>query len=140
MSRPDAAEKPDSQPGPRAWWLSTGRHRPAWQALAAAGTATFTGRPASRFKAARPGDPVLIYLARPDHAIKGVGVVAKAQGAKPNQPAPNTQSPVPNNPLSLEVQYAFEIPNALPWREIQAVEALAGAEPVRQRSSGTLFA
>src|SRR5436309_14971158 len=61
-----------------AWWLSTGRHRPAWQALTAAGVATFTGRPAAHFRAARPGDPVFIYLARPDHAIRAVGVVAKS--------------------------------------------------------------
>src|SRR5437764_6656618 len=63
-----------------AWWLTTGRHRPAWQALTAAGVATFTGRPAAHFKAARPGDPVLIYLARPDHAIRAVGVVARGAG------------------------------------------------------------
>ncbi|MFL5735528.1 MAG: McrB family protein [Chloroflexia bacterium] len=143
MPASDATQEPTEEPGPRAWWLSTRRHRPAWQALTAAGMATFTGRPAAHFKAARPGDPVLIYLARPDHAIKAVAVVARPQSSEPDRLTPSTQHPVPNTQhpvLSLDVQYAFEIPNALPWRDIQASEALAGAEPVRQRSSGTLFA
>lgn len=34
---------------------------------------------------------------------------------------------------------AFELPSPLAWRDILAVPALASAEPVRQRSSGTLF-
>ncbi len=39
----------------------------------------------------------------------------------------------------MEVQLAFEVTSALSWHDILAVRELAGAEPVRQRSSGTLF-
>jgi hypothetical protein len=134
---PEVIDEPDSgQPRRNAWWLSSRRHRPAWQALTAAGVATFTGRPAAQFKAARPGDPVLIYLARPDHAIRAVGVVADEGSGVAGGADAQTVDSEPH----IEVQFAFEVPNGLPWREIQAVEALAGAVPVRQRSSGTLFA
>ena len=73
---------------------------------------------------------VFIYLARPDHAIRAVGTVAAAE------PAPESDA---NNALQIEVQFAFEIPSGLPWRVLQADPVLAVSEPVRQRSSGTLF-
>ena len=37
------------------------------------------------------------------------------------------------------VHGAFEVPDGLPWRVIQAAPSVVEAEPVRQRSSGTLF-
>src|SRR5436305_1554793 len=60
MSSPDAGDaghavngEPESEPAVRrAWWLASRRHRPAWQALTAAGVATFTGRPVAHFRAA----------------------------------------------------------------------------------------
>src|SRR6476469_10271258 len=119
----------------RAWWLSTRRRRPEWHSLTAAGTATFTGRPRAHYEAVRQGDPVLFYLARPDHGIRAVGVVVEAPQAlgKPDAAPDDTE-------LRIEVQLAFEVTNTLGWRSIQADPRLADAEPVRQRSSGTLFA
>lgn len=114
-----------------AWWLTTRRRRAEWQSLTAAGLALFSGRTRACFEAAQPGDPVLIYVSRPDHAIRAVGIVTR--GAE--QAAPNSQPPSP----SIEVQLAFEIPNPLTWHDILAAHDLVQAEPVRQRSSGTLF-
>ena len=61
-----------------AWWLATRRRRSEWQSLVATGAATFSGRPRSHFQAVRPGDPVLMYVSKPDHAIRAVGVVTRA--------------------------------------------------------------
>ena len=127
---------------PRAWWLSTRKRRSEWQSLIATGTATFTGQPRRHFTAAQPGDPVLLYVSKPDHAIRAVGVVIGDQGSGVggrgsgvgDQQA-NPKIPIPE----LNVQLAFELPSPLAWRDLLAVPALAGAEPVRQRSSGTLF-
>src|SRR5437660_944990 len=106
-----------------AWWLVTRRHRPEWQSLVATGVATFSGRPRAHFQAARPGDPVLLYLARPDHAIRAVAVVSQGSGVagtlggegRPEPPAdaPNPPKSKIQNPKSLEVQLAFEIPGGL---------------------------
>jgi MoxR-like ATPase len=134
-----------------AWWLTTRRRRSEWQSLMAAGTAPFTGRPRSHFEAVRPGDPVLLYVSKPDHAIRAVGVVLDEgrrtqdegmQSSSSNEHRSSVDEQNANfRPSSneVEVQLAFEVPSALTWREILAEPALAGAEPVRQRSSGTLF-
>jgi hypothetical protein len=109
--------------------------------LRAAGVATFAGRPRSHYEAAAPGDPVLLYLSRPDHSIRAVGVVSRGSGLSDlEQDLPEGTGSRPPDPRCIEVQYAFEVPNALTWREIQGVTSLVNAEPVRQRSSGTLFA
>jgi hypothetical protein len=126
------AEAPEQR---RAWWLATRRRRSEWQSLSATGAATFAGRPRAHYAAARPGDPVLLYVSRPDHAIRAVGVVSAslpAGGAAEGEEAGEGRC--------IEVQLAFELPSPLGWREIAAQDTLAGAEPVRQRSSGTLFA
>jgi hypothetical protein len=119
-----------------AWWLSTRRRRSEWQSLIATGAATFSGRPRAHFEAARPGDPVLIYVSKSDHAIRAVGVVT---GTSDDRRPTSDGDTSANTQSELEVQLAFEVTSALSWREILAVPALAGAEPVRQRSSGTLF-
>ena len=125
-----------------AWWLSTRRRRAEWHSLTAAGVATFTGRPRAQLEAARPGDPVLVYLARPDHAIRAVGVVGEGSRVRDQGPEDNATKPDPR-PLipdpSVEVQLAFEVLNGPGWRAIAGEPSLAEAEPVRQRSSGTLF-
>src|SRR5512140_2060083 len=83
---------PDVPVQSRAWWLSTRRHSPEWQSLRAAGTTTFSGRPRSHYRAARPGDPVLIYLSRPDHAIRAVGIVTRGSDAwEPEPESPEQQ-------------------------------------------------
>jgi predicted RNA-binding protein with PUA-like domain len=150
------AQAPDAQqPQRNAWWLSTRRRRSEWYTLTATGAASFAGRPRSHFEAMRPGDPVLFYVSKPDHAIRAVGVItrcvsgdASANGgqftSEPDTPEsqirnPNSQgAPEIRNPY-IEVQLAFEVPSPLSWRDIQAVPALADAEPVKQRSSGTIF-
>src|SRR5687768_4011781 len=114
----------------RAWWLVTRRRRAEWQTLRATGQATFMGTPRRHMEAARPGDPVLFYVSRPDHAILAVGTVAEESAGKER----GTSDP------QLDVQLAFELPTPLPWRDITEEPELAGAEPVRGRSSGTLFA
>ncbi|HMA37239.1 MAG TPA: AAA family ATPase [Chloroflexia bacterium] len=162
MSQPDTtrteaapADGPAAPPAPAgragvtrtAWWLSTRRRRPEWQSLAGAGLATFSGRPRANFESAQTGDPVLIYVARPDRAIRAVGIVthvgggpADAPPAAPAPPEPDAGAPpAPKEALHIEVQFAFEVTNPLPWPEIQALPGLADAEPVKQRSSGTLF-
>ena len=134
-----------------AWWLSTRRRRSEWQSLIATGTAKFSGRPRAHFEAVRPGDPILLYVSKPDHAIRAVGIVTRTtkDDSSPSAHRPTTetsnpvstnpQSPIPNPQLEIEVQLAFEVTSALSWHDILAVRGLAGAEPVRQRSSGTLF-
>src|SRR5438552_10574018 len=90
LSEQSEASGPEAGPGAKpgkaadetirehpAWWLSTRRRRSEWQSLMATGTATFSGRPRAHFEAARPGDPVLIYVSKPDHAIRAVGVVTR---------------------------------------------------------------
>jgi hypothetical protein len=121
----------------RAWWLATRRRRPEWQALSATGAATFAGRPRAHYAAARPGDPVLLYVSRPDHAIRAVGVVSASW---PDGGGAESAEGEEGAGRCIEVQMAFELPSPLGWRDITAREELAGAEPVRQRSSGTLFA
>ncbi|HET9495667.1 MAG TPA: AAA family ATPase [Chloroflexia bacterium] len=127
------AEAPEPEQR-RAWWLATRRRRSEWQALSATGAATFAGRPRAHYAAARPGDPVLLYVSRPDHAIRAVGVVS---ASLPGDVAAEGEG---GDGRCIEVQMAFELPSPLGWRDIAAQEGLAGAEPVRQRSSGTLFA
>src|SRR6476620_1942840 len=133
---------PEPPPQPTAWWLSTARHRPEWQSLKAAGLATFSGRPRALFAHPSPGDIVLLYLACPDHAIRAVGVIGGESGAGNQESETDdielkTQSSKLKTELS--VQLAFELPNVLPWRSLSSAPALADAEPVRRRSSGTLF-
>jgi hypothetical protein len=114
----------------RAWWLVTRRRRAEWQTLRATGQATFTGTPRRHMESARPGDPVLLYISRPDHAIVAVGTVGDAGiGDDKSQTDPQ-----------LEVHLAFELPTTLAWRDIIEEPELREAEPVRGRSSGTLFA
>ncbi len=159
LQDPAAPYVPEGGPGVRrdarelgrtAWWLATRRRRPEWQSLAGAGLATFSGRPRANFEQAQTGDPVLLYVARPDRAIRAVGIVTHVGGSPPPAPAAGTgaaETPeigstpagTGKEPLHIEVQFAFEVPNPLPWSEIQAVPELAEAEPVKQRSSGTLF-
>ena len=145
-SAPRAAPRSIPAPGLQrtAWWLTTRRRRPEWQSLAVTGLATFSGRPRANFESAQPGDPVLIYVARPDQAIRAVGVITHA-GAGPLPAAPEAAAPgedgaaAPRPPLHIEVQFAFEVPNPLPWSAIHRLPELAEAEPVKQRSSGALF-
>jgi hypothetical protein len=136
VNREVEAAEPEAQQREqqRAWWLATRRRRSEWQSLSATGAATFAGRPRAHYAAARPGDPVLLYVSRPDHAIRAVGVVSASlpDGAAEGEEAGEGRC--------IEVQLAFELPSPLGWRDIAAREALARAEPVRQRSSGTLFA
>lgn len=138
----EGAHESDGSSRRRAWWLSTRRRRPEWQSLRGAGAATFSGRPRAHYDAASPGDPVLLYLSKPDHAICAVGVVGQGSGAggQGSDSTPETDLPSPTPDPCIEVQYAFEVPNGLGWRDIKGAASLAGAEPVRQRSSGTLFA
>src|SRR5690349_24850080 len=97
----EQGEAPEAMPTAiQAWWLSTRRRRPEWHSLTAAGTATFTGRPRSHYAAARPGDPVLIYLSRPDHAIRAVGVVVQVAEAAGDEAAGNAGTA----DLSIDVQ------------------------------------
>jgi DNA replication protein DnaC len=97
----------------------------------ATGTAVFTGRPRAHFDAARPGDPVFLYVSKPDHAILAVATIAQI-----STPASQSAAQDPQ----VEVQLAFEVPNGIAWRDIASEPELATSEPVRQRSSGTLFA
>src|SRR5438105_12888478 len=115
-----------------AWWLSTRKRRSEWQSLIATGSATFTGHPRRHFDTARTGDPVLLYVSKPDHAIRAVGVVvAPTMDDRPpttddvNNPQSKIGVPF-GPPKSLEVQLAFELPNPLSWRDILAVPALSG--------------
>src|SRR5438309_12113694 len=102
MSNDDGGSNP---PQGNAWWLSTRRRRPEWQSLRAAGTATFSGRPRAHYEAAMPGDPVLLYLAKPDHAIRAVGIVSQGSGVGDRgSEMAGSQLPAPDP--HIEVQYA----------------------------------
>src|SRR5690242_4500574 len=92
---------------PNAWWLSTRKRRSEWQTLTATGTATFTGHPRRHFSAARAGDPVLLYVSKPDHAIRAVGVVIKSQGTSTDD---GTEDESNSATGEIEVQMAFELP------------------------------
>jgi MoxR-like ATPase len=145
-----AATEAEAVPRVRqAWWLATKRRRAEWQELSAAGLASFSGRPRPNFESAQPGDPVLLYVATPDKAIRAVGVITHAAGSRPPAAAatdgetspdpPSTSGAARDRDLHIEVQFAFEVPNPLGWHDILATSALEAAEPVRLRSSGTLF-
>ena len=126
----------------QAWWLSTKRRREEWKALSAAGLARFNGRPRANFESAQPGDPVLLYVATPDKAIRAVGVVVRTTSeGRPTNRARAEGEAAAEEPeeRGIDVQFAFEVPNPLTWHDILATPALEGAEPVRLRSSGTLF-
>src|SRR6266550_5832421 len=145
MPREDIREReqvaePEVEAGGKhaAWWLSTRRRRPEWQSLMASGAATFSGRPRAHFEAARPGDPVLIYVSKSDHAIRAVGVVIGTKdGRRPTTDDRRVNSEngppsilrklrthPPSSDSELEVQLAFEVTSALTWREILAVPTL----------------
>ncbi len=135
---PEQADAPPTRFA--AWWMSTRKRRSEWQTLIATGTATFTGQPRRHFVAAQPGDPVLLYVSKPDHAIRAVGVVlGPTDNGRPSSEDGDDAGTATQNPKSIDVQLAFELPGPLAWRDILEVPALASAEPVRQRSSGTLF-
>lgn len=138
-NHPQADEEPTGgQPARRnAWWLSTRRRRPEWHSLMAAGQATFSGRPRAHFEAVRRGDPVFLYVSRPEHAIRAVGVVTDI-GSQDIAAHEEGESGAGATDPWIEVQLAFEIPSPLLWRDILAVPALAASEPVKQRSSSTL--
>ena len=144
VTTPDAPAAAPAAPRMRqAWWLSTQRRRAEWQTLAATGVARFTGRPRAHFAAAQPGDPVLLYVATPDQAIRAVGVVtqgATALEAPPDQAGDEQRAPAPAaSAPQIEVQFAFEVPNPLTWQSMRNAPALSEAEPVRRQASGTLF-
>lgn len=119
-----------------AWWLATRRRRPEWQSLMATGLATFCGRPRAHFEAARKGDPVVLYVSKPEHAIRAIGIIT---GVSTDQPNPTSEIATPKleGPW-IEVQLAFEVPTPLAWRDVLVVPELAEAEPVKGRSSATL--
>src|SRR6266568_2781688 len=97
-----------------AWWLSTRRRRSEWQSLMATGAATFSGRPRAHFEDARPGDPVLIYVSKPDHAIRAVGIVTGTNDGRRTTDDDKSA----NQHSELEVQLAFEVTSPLSWRDI----------------------
>ncbi|MBF6614497.1 MAG: hypothetical protein IVW55_15390 [Chloroflexi bacterium] len=68
------------KPPRHAWWLATRRRRSKWQSLVGAGVASFAGRPRAYFEAAQPGGPVLLYVSKPDHALRAVVI---SQGFEP---------------------------------------------------------
>ncbi len=119
------------------------RHRTEWQALVATGVASFSGRPRAHFATARVGDRVLLYVSRPDHAIRAVGVITRTQGTGQTPAAKQTANADTDQGSKaeprIEVQLAFELPTPIRWRELVTHAELAGAEPVKRRSSGTLF-
>jgi hypothetical protein len=120
-------------PEPRnAWWIATRRHGSEWQSLTAAGIAGFKGRPRAHYEAAKPGDPVLLYVSKPDHGIRAVGIVSRRAEQNDKQDSGSEHG-------RLDVQLAFELPSPLSWHDISTAPGLHDAEPVRQRSSGTLF-
>ena len=121
----------NAQPN-RAWWLVTRRRRAEWQSLMATGAALFTGRPRAHFDAAKAGDPVFLYVSKPDHAILAVATISDAT-------ASNAAQSAMSDTALIEVQLAFELPNGVSWRDMASEPELAESEPVRQRSSGTLF-
>ncbi len=137
---PDAANAAPQSTARRAWWLVTRRRRSEWQSLMATGTATFTGRPRNRFEAALPGDPVFLYVSKPDHAILAVATISERRIPEERGKS-DTDAQVSNvqGLAQVEVQLAFEVPNGISWRDIADEPELAESEPVRQRSSGTLF-
>lgn len=143
-SEAQAGTEPESEQTTEqaAWWLTTRRRRPEWQSLMAAGQATFSGRPRAHFEAAQRGDPVFLYVSKPEHAIRALGVITdrwtqETDLEENNDPRSKIQNPNSPDPW-IEVQLAFEVPQPLLWRDILAVPALAEAEPVKQRSSATL--
>src|SRR5438067_13641605 len=91
---------------PSAWWLSTRKRRSEWQSLIATGSATFTGHPRRHFDTARTGDPVLLYVSKPDHAIRAVGVVVAP--TTDDRPPTTNDTTTPHSalrtPRSMEVQ------------------------------------
>ncbi|HEY0070349.1 MAG TPA: AAA family ATPase [Chloroflexia bacterium] len=134
------APTPDPQeghtPAPRnAWWLTTRRRRPEWQSLMATGLATFCGRPRAYFESAAKGDPIVLYVSKPEHAIRAIGIITDTSNH--NNPKSKIQNPKSEEPW-IEVQFVFEVPSPLAWRDILAVPALSDAEPVKQRGSATL--
>ena len=135
--QPPTADTQDATtPAPRnAWWLSTRRRRAEWQSLMATGLATFCGRPRAYFESAGKGDPVVLYVSKPEHAIRAIGIITDT--STPANLKPNIQNPKSEAPW-IEVQLAFEVPSPLAWRDILAVPALSDAEPVKQRGSATL--
>src|SRR5437588_8215058 len=88
-----------------AWWVATRRHGSEWQSLTAAGVAGFKGRPRAHYETAEPGDPVLLYVSKPDHGIRAVGIVTRA--------AENTSQDSASQNGRLDVQLAFELPSPL---------------------------
>lgn len=118
-----------------AWWLVTRRRRAEWQSLSATGSALFSGRPRAAFEAAQPGDPVLLYVSRPDHAIRAIGIVTERSETVPVKLAATQESESP----TIEIQLARELPSPLLWRELAATPALSAAGPITGRSSGTLY-
>ncbi|HEX8599193.1 MAG TPA: AAA family ATPase [Chloroflexia bacterium] len=126
----------DPAPAPRnAWWLTTRRRRPEWQSLMATGLATFCGRPRAYFESANKGDPIVLYVSKPEHAIRAIGIITDTSQAT------NSKLEIRNSKLPepwIEVQLAFEVPSPLAWRDLLAVPALSDAEPVKQRGSATL--
>ncbi|MDQ3704043.1 MAG: EVE domain-containing protein [Chloroflexota bacterium] len=136
------AEAPtdDTQEGPtpalrNAWWLTTRRRRSEWQSLMATGLATFCGRPRAYFESANKGDPIVLYVSKPEHAIRAIGIITDTSPTtNPKSAIQNPKSPEP----WIEVQLAFEVPSPLSWRDLLAVPALSDAEPVKQRGSATL--
>ncbi|MDQ6693243.1 MAG: AAA family ATPase [Chloroflexota bacterium] len=121
-----------------AWWLSTGRHRPEWQTLRAAGVARFSGRPRAHFVDAQVGDPVFIYLVKPDYAIRAVGFVANVKQVDRTVREEDAGTGRNALPPEIEVQMAFELADPLSWHNVLAVPELAQSEPVRGRSIATL--
>src|SRR6185436_16358188 len=97
----------------RAWWLNARRRRAEWQVLMATGAATFMGHPRSSFEAAQAGDPVFLYVSKPDHAVLAVATVA------------DTAQPSTVAEPQLEVHLAFDVPNSIGWREIAGEPELA---------------
>ncbi|MDQ5826759.1 MAG: AAA family ATPase [Chloroflexota bacterium] len=123
-------------PAPRnAWWLTTRRRRSEWQSLMATGLATFCGRPRAYFESANKGDPIVLYVSKPEHAIRAIGIITDT--SHPTNPKSEIANPKSEEPW-IEVQLAFEVPSPLSWRDLLAVAALSNAEPVKQRGSATL--
>ncbi|MEA2575231.1 MAG: 5-methylcytosine-specific restriction enzyme [Chloroflexia bacterium] len=130
----DPQDSPTTAPR-NAWWLSTRRRRSEWQSLMATGLATFCGRPRAYFESASKGDPIVLYVSKPEHAIRAIGIITDTSDTiNPKSKIANPKSEEP----WIEVQLAFEVPSPLAWRDILAVPALSDAEPVKQRGSATL--
>jgi hypothetical protein len=125
------AERKGSTNQPAFWWVNANEQEWTWQKLFDEGIWYFGKRhPAPNFEAAKPGDIIFGYLARPHKQM--VALARVEEGLDVHTVDGKDKECIVIKPLEM-------LPHPLGWKKITEHPILRTSEPIRMNARGTMF-